>query len=150
VTAEQLARWRAVSLGLVNSPSIGRSIRKRVRGHVAAIIDIAVWDGLKENPGCLDDWDQGPVYLCDVVSDYLWENGLEDERGEYPSRTGAAVTACVRAGIDLASKPSAGVVGWFTVGDLRRVTGKPLPEWVQAFFEKPITPRVRDDAGVWL
>lgn len=43
------------------------------------------------------------------------------------------VRCCIRAGIDLACEPSAGVVG-FTVCDLRRMFPEGIPDWVNSGF----------------
>lgn len=45
------------------------------------------------------------------------------------------VRCCLRAGLDFASAPSAGVVG-FTAGDLRRMYPEGVPEWVTGGDEK--------------
>jgi hypothetical protein len=43
------------------------------------------------------------------------------------------VRSCIRAGLDLACEPSAGVVG-FSAGDIRRMYPEGVPDWVKAFF----------------
>lgn len=43
------------------------------------------------------------------------------------------VKACLRAGLDIASAPSAGVCG-FTAGHIRRMYPEGVPEWVAVFF----------------
>lgn len=57
--------------------------------------------------------------------------GLPDgERGEKViERWMGPATCCIRAGLDCASEPSAGVVG-FTAGDLRRMYPEGVPDWV--------------------
>lgn len=40
------------------------------------------------------------------------------------------VHCCVRAGLDIASSPSAGVAG-FTAGDIRRMYPEGVPDWVK-------------------
>lgn len=55
-------------------------------------------------------------------------------RGAVEARWLDPVSACVRAGLDVASEPSAGVAG-FTAGDVRKMYGGKVPGWVKAFFE---------------
>jgi hypothetical protein len=75
---------------------------------------------------------------------------------------GGPVRCCVRAGMDLASAPSAGVVG-FTVGDLRRMYPEGVPGWITSEFfrgspfetlpdgAEPVDfAAIPDEAGVWL
>ncbi len=51
-------------------------------------------------------------------------------REEWIGRFYGPVHSCVRAGLDMACEPSAGVVG-FTAGDLRRMYAPdPVPDWV--------------------
>ncbi len=65
--------------------------------------------------------------------------------------------AIERAGLDMASEPSAGVVG-FTIGDLRRMYPEGLPEWIAGGFHGPrggrVSPRtvakLPDSTAVWL
>lgn len=59
------------------------------------------------------------------------------------------VNCCVRAGLDLAAEPSAGVIG-FSVGDLRRMYPDGLPDWVQDYFLEPIGADIEDRVPVWL
>ncbi len=48
---------------------------------------------------------------------------------QWDEQYGGPVRCCIRAGLDMASAPSAGVVG-FTAGDLRRMFPEGVPEWV--------------------
>lgn len=81
------------------------------------------------------------------------------------------VRMCIRAGLDMASAPSAGVAG-FTAGDIRRMYPEGVPDWLfgdqplemQEFVGKipgvglvpgqttpgPCFADLPDDAGVWL
>lgn len=43
-------------------------------------------------------------------------------------------TCCIRAGLDVAVSPSAGVAG-FTAGDIRRMYPEGVPDWVERFFD---------------
>ena len=59
---------------------------------------------------CCDDTDQ--------LGYYQWSD-----------QWGGPVRCCVRAGLDMASSPSTGVVG-FTAGDIRRMYPEGVPSWV--------------------
>lgn len=56
----------------------------------------------------------------------------EDDQARYEAwvdRWYGPVSCCVRAGIDFAADPSAGVIG-FTAGDVRRMYPEGVPDWV--------------------
>jgi hypothetical protein len=120
------------------------------------------------------------AYMCDWMTE--WEDFIYDDWQRYATvkearRIEAArepdyehlralidkwanpVGSCIRAGLDCASAPSAGVLG-FTAGDIRRMYPEGVPEWVfspdkrlvfwpsgelDGFFEE-----LPDDAGVVL
>ena len=48
---------------------------------------------------------------------------------QWQDQWGGPVHCCIRAGLDFASAPSAGVIG-FTAGDLRRMYPEGVPDWV--------------------
>jgi hypothetical protein len=116
------------------------------------------WDG-DTCEGCshaLGGQGPRPIYICDELSTFLWDYGLERERkrdGEtYRTPTGTAVACCVRAAIDVAIKPSAGVVG-YTAGDLRRMYPDGFPPWLADAFESKFLADLRtvpDTTSVWL
>lgn len=58
---------------------------------------------------------------CDEVS------ALASE--QWDQQWGGPVHCCIRAGLDCASAPSAGVLG-FTAGDLRRMYPEGVPDWI--------------------
>ena len=57
---------------------------------------------------------------CDDI-DQLWYDQWSDQWG-------GPVCCCIRAGLDMACGPSAGVLG-FTAGDLRRMFPEGVPDW---------------------
>jgi hypothetical protein len=113
--------------------------------------------------------------LCSDLDDewvpHAWE--IPDEHFEAAcERWAGPIRCCIRAGLDVASAPSCGVMG-FTAGDLRRMYPEGVPAWVKAFWDggetiaiKATVPGVGfipevvgpseafddmpDDAGVWL
>lgn len=119
-----------------------------------------------EETAAIVDWDNCPPYQCggrtyynpsvgDAVSSHLSAHQhyrFNDRTGrerECGNRFANQVSCCIRAGLDRASSPSAGVLG-FTVGDLRRMYPDGLPDWVIEGYEPPITTDTPDDAAVWL
>lgn len=48
------------------------------------------------------------------------------------------IETCLRAGLDFATEPSMGVVGCFTVGDLRRMYPDGVPAWVKGENPWPV------------
>lgn len=48
---------------------------------------------------------------------------------QFESQWIGPIRCCIRAGIDMACEPSAGVIG-FTAGDLRRMYPEGVPDWV--------------------
>jgi hypothetical protein len=103
------------------------------------------------------DWDNAPSYVGDAVSrllddDHYHERELANGRFEpRENRFHSQVSCCVRAGLDVAAAPSAGVLG-FTVGDLRRMYPLGLPAWIATHFTEPgpITAETPAEMGVWL
>jgi hypothetical protein len=105
-------------------------------------------------PSCLGDifsgWKTETFYysLRDYMTDAEWERHWQlreseaddaDEEDEdlvtdVEDRWAGPVASCVRAALDVASEPSAGVLG-MTAGDVRRMYApKPVPRWVKDFF----------------
>jgi len=152
MTRLQYRRWydfaRRMALRTMDvTPARRAKIMKEVR-HILWILEndvpeIASWDG----PGC---------YVGDEVDRILYDRGHNSERqysnGNVDQREHRfinQVSCCIRAGLDVALTPSAGVLGW-TVGDLRRMYPLGLPAWVASYFVEPITTDVSDEMGVWL
>lgn len=148
---QQLVRWNRTALGLATHHStMTDPRRKRLCFAVADCID---WIVARHELADIKDWDggQGSAYVCDDMSDYMWDHRYETARhGEmHYGRFGTLVGMCVRAGFDLAVVPSAGVLG-FCVGDLRKVFPLGIPAWVNGYFDTPITTETPADVGVWL
>ncbi|WP_342152393.1 hypothetical protein [Methylorubrum sp. SB2] len=151
MTPLQYRRWydfaRRMALRTFDgiTPARRLKIAKKVR-HVLWCLESDVPD--------IVDWDNSPSYVCDAVDSLLSEhdhyrtkaNGDEEPFG---NRFHNQVTCCIRAGLDMASAPSAGVLGW-SVGDLRKMYPLGIPEWITAGFNPPITSETPDDTGVWL
>ncbi|HIH2744846.1 TPA: hypothetical protein ACYLN4_000512 [Burkholderia lata] len=149
---KQLGRWYQLSIGLARHsyPEITEARRNKVETAVKNfILNMESWHELND----IRSWDghPGKVYICDEMSNYLFDNRWEfdGKHGTRDTRFGTMVACCVRAGFDIAVEPSAGVLG-FNVGDLRKIFPRKLPKWVQEFFAEPIDVSVPDTEGVWL
>lgn len=66
-----------------------------------------------------------------------WEEKYDDPDREmmahdqFDEQWWSPVSCCVRAGLDMACEPSAGVIG-FTMGDLRKMYPEGIPDWIFA------------------
>lgn len=96
-------------------------------------------------------WDESNI--SDSVKEYFdcirWKNPYGENDDLQESKLYRNITAIIRASLDVAIQPSAGV-GGFTVGDLRKMYPEGLPEWVQQFFEHPIKRSAKNAEPVWL
>lgn len=68
--------------------------------------------------------------------------------GQWEDQWLGPVSCCVRAGLDIACEPSAGVAG-FTVGDLRAMYPEGIPDWIHDVYEGKLR-SAADGEGVWL
>lgn len=93
---------------------------------------------------CTDYTDDGEC-RCDEIEEKFMD--------QWDEQWGGPVRCCIRAGMDLASSPSAGVVG-FTACDLRRMYPEGIPDWINQFFDgdgEPVDLNTGDcRVGVWL
>lgn len=155
MTPEQFDNWKDFSYRMARAgfDGITQARKTRIEEELDAFFSWYDRDG-QETAEILD-WDNAPSYVCDAVQTALSRH----DHSRYNDRTGVErdcgnkfyeqVSCCIRAGLDVASAPSAGVIG-FTVGDLRRMYPDGLPDWLTVGYEPPITDDTPDDAGVWL
>lgn len=155
MTPEQYERWKDSSLRMARCAFPSATEARRVK--IAAEIDrffCVHYDDAPDEVAKITDWDNSPSYVGDQVSSFLNEHYHERLRNDgtyepFGNKFENQVSCCIRAGLDRASSPSGGVLG-FTVGDLRRMYPEGLPDWVIDGYEPPITNEIPDDAGVWL
>lgn len=112
-----------------------------------ALPRIRAWDQTDRDPEA-DGWAR-ETYVCDLVSEFMerWTPERVWERNG-DGKFASCIAACIRAGMDVAAEQSAGVVG-FTVGDVRRMYGGVIPDWVNEAYEGQLA-AAADDAQVWL
>lgn len=171
MTPEQFDRWRDFALRMARTcyADSRRPSGAWVEEHVRHFIDCVDWEEVV-------DWDRAPAYVCDQMTTFevdcmpYFRFDPEDdtlaaaERAEQRERRAeeqwrdqwfGPVRCCVRAGLDLASEPSAGVVG-FTIGDLRAMYPEGVPAWICEGFvdgetgEPAAVCTMPDSTGVWL
>ena len=109
---------------------------KRFKNNGVALSDCEECHG----SGVHYDFETG-LLVCDKVSGYLWDKRLEREKEDrhgnceiVESKIGVAIRCCLRAGLDIAVEPSAGVCG-FDAGDIRKMYHDGVPDWVKEFFQ---------------
>lgn len=153
MTPAQYENWKDFALRMARHGFVTATTERREK--IAASIEgfFSWYDG--QDVSQIVDWDNSPSYICDAVMSHLNPH----DHYKFNERTGQEiecgnkfydqVCCCIRAGIDCASSPSAGVMG-FTVGDLRRMYPEGIPDWAINDFQSPITTETPDDAGVWL
>lgn len=153
MTPQQYKRWKDFSLRMARHafPNATQARRDKIVGNIERFFYWYYRTDVSE----IVDWDSHPAYICDKVDDHLSRhqhyryNERTGEETECGNKFSNQVSCCIRAGLDQASSPSCGVLG-FTVGDLRRMYPEGLPDWVTDGFEPPITPETADDMEVWL
>lgn len=155
MSPEQYERWKDFSIRMARYAfsNVTEARRIKIEKEVSHFFFVK-FDDDDESIAEVIDWDNSPSYVGDRVSEFLnghyhekeFANGRIEPRG---NKFENQVSCCIRAGLDCASSPSGGVLG-FTVGDLRAMYPEGLPDWVIEGYEPPITPDTPNDAGVWL
>lgn len=96
-----------------------------------------------KRPDCGYNCEDGQIYnyatplcvgdMCSEMSEswnpYYWADITDSEHEKRQEQFCGPITCCVRAGLDMAVNPSAGVLG-FTAGDLRKMYPDGVPDWV--------------------
>lgn len=179
MTTQQFHLWQSFSRRMVVR-GLGRRLRKSKNRLLGMLRD--VFDSLRDEHGSdpsfisrLRSWEdtdppprkEGPyesrTLVCDLISSleehwnpHYWDDWRRNT-GPYErwrERWTDALCCCVRAGMDLASEPSMGVVG-FTVGDLKRMYPRGIPKWINSGFQTDERGDVdlnseSDEVSVWL
>lgn len=172
MTPEQFHNWRDFALRMARA-CYADSRRPSAQWVVEQVEEFfARYD--EESAADVVDWDSAPAHICDETRQFVWDlqpafrwrlrardvaEQDEDRRAElaeaqWEEQWGDPIRCCIRAGLDMASAPSMGVVG-FTVGDLRAMYPEGLPSWLDAGFTDPSGATVTlsslpNSAGVWL
>jgi len=105
---------------------------------------ITAWDQTEDHPTWRDGYGHGSngPYVTDLVEEMMehwnphyWCEASDPRYKRWDELWGDRIRCCVRAGIDMASDLSGGVVG-FTVGEVRRMYRGCVPDWVTGGNEK--------------
>lgn len=140
----QYERWKDFARRMVN---VAVSTRKRApsRAHTLEIIEfffecrmepdewmrVRSWDYTEKKVDKRWSMSVGD-HMSDIREYHVpgyWSLPYGDRGDRVIERWMGPAMCCVRAGLDMASEPSAGVVG-FTAGDLRRMYPEGVPDWV--------------------
>jgi hypothetical protein len=131
---KQFLRWKSFSMRMAEK-CYPEATKERTEKMVTEINSFFM--EMESNYKDFWDWDgnDGSEALGDYVDDYFDEYQHWNAREEcYTGKFYNQVTSCIRAGFDVAVRPSGGVVG-FRVCDLYRMWNDKVPSWVKAFFE---------------
>jgi hypothetical protein len=160
MTQEQFRRWYTFSIRMAHRGWVGLpgKSRKQVADYVKYFF--RCMDSWGCPAGEVEDWDSEP-YVCDTVDRMLeehwnphgWHPGNR-EYNRWDERWGTRVRCCLRAGLDLAAEPSAGVLG-FEICDLRRMYRGRIPAWINTGYVDPAGKPVDLNTGecavsIWL
>lgn len=158
MTEQQFKRWYTFALRMAHRgfPRLPRKSRKKVAEMIKHVIsdirdnyeleEIGDWDGYIDGPNgglictpcivsdCLSDHEScfNPFYY----EDGNCEGGRSYRNFQWEEKWWGRVQCCLRAGLDVAVRPSAGVLG-FTVCDLRRMYRGNIPAWVNNDWHDP-------------
>lgn len=141
MTEEQYERWKDFSRRMVN---IVKSSRAKKPSRADVLHNVNFFFECRMDP---DDewknvvnWDRTTSgYYCpgshiedleEVFIPNYWAANTDRQFEKAVERFCDPVSCCVRAGLDLAVKPSAGVAG-FTAGDIRKMYPEGVPDWVK-------------------
>jgi len=100
------------------------------KGMIERIVD---WDhsddeGIDRNAILYGAGDRVTLMLEERYNPFRY-SGPRSQYDRWDELWGNRVRCCIRAGLDLAGEPSAGVFG-FTVGGLRRMYKRKIPDWI--------------------
>ena len=136
MSPEQFDRWKdfAQRMAVHAHPDLSEGDRTESSQLVNDI-----FESMEQDAADIRGWDGegGKIYVCDRIREWAEDTGhleYDEESGERDySDVGLAVTCSVRAGLDVACKPSGGVLG-YDLNDLRRMYPDGLPDWVSEFL----------------
>lgn len=146
MTSEQFENWLEFATRMARNgwPHLTEHRRTILEQDVREFIEV-----MRPEMAEINDWDQGPVvHVCDYVREFFDMHDHYDQYGERHGRYSDQLQCCIRAGLDVAAEPSAGVIG-FSVGDVRRMFDGVLPLWVASVFPS-LTEATPDGDGIWL
>lgn len=136
MTPDQFANWKDFTFRMVEHAhdQLDEVTRKEARACAESLFDRLD----EEDIAAIVDWDHShaSALVTDLVKDVLWDSGhaYDDEvDGVSHTAAGIAALASIRAGIDVAVSPSAGVLG-YELNDIRKMYPEGIPAWVTDFL----------------
>ena len=149
MTPLQFKRWSdfATRMALSAWPD---ATYQRKRKLVAAIEDFLC--DAEPYKAETEDWDGNDMEkycVGDELMDYCDNAGYSSIDPNRQNKFENQIHCCIRAGLDVAVKPSAGVVG-FDIAMLERMWFGRIPGWVRVFFDPPLFFGYQSTDKVWL
>ena len=171
MTTEQHERWNdfstrmAIACFAAHRRPTGTWILDRVNEFITNIWNVPAitdWDNSTEDEHCAGDLmaiyqDEFEPYW-DFEERIDWNKPGGDDRlwriqqaasEQWGDQFFGPIRCCVRAGLDIASSPSAGVLG-FNVGDIRKIYPSGIPDWVAEFWTGGDIRTEPATAAIWL
>lgn len=153
MTQEQFERWRQFTLGMSLRGFASMTDARRNRLHE----EIETWfSAIDDDYAHIISWDHSEpftdertyaYYVCDYVSEFFDRFQQDEDYACDHQKFYDQIECCLRAGLDVAATPSAGVLG-FSVGDVTRIFEGNVPDWFSSQFKG--WDETNKEAGVWL
>ena len=149
MTEDQYERWKDFSMRMVKTVYHHCTSQRQVKilENVENFLEYCEYQNDYKK---YTDWDGNgdKEIISSVVDDFFaehrhWNPRTETEHDYFYRQ----VSCCIRAGFDIAIKPSAGVVG-FTCGQVRNMWNGKVPFWVKKEFVD--FDNIPDEDDVWL
>jgi hypothetical protein len=162
MTPEQYDHWKDFArrmAHIVRGPRHKSPSRADVREHIDFFFECCMdpgeewervrdWDHTEPTKDEKSRWPWSATCVSDHIKEHhevfipdYWSLDRGDDEAKIEARIERArsrfvdpISCCIRAGLDVAVSPSAGVCG-YTAGDIRKMYPEGVPEWVKAFFD---------------
>lgn len=160
MTAAQYERWKDFTLRMAaHYPGITDARRKRL---IDEIKDWFYWCEVDESWKHIISWDdseempekgryghtQWYSLCCDLFSEHFEEHNYHHKNPDREYKFHSQLSCCIRAGLDVAAEPSAGVLG-FTIGDVKSFYDGEIPAWVNDAYDNKLF-GADDREHIWL
>lgn len=149
MTKVQLNRWKRLAFGFAKTLNITTERKNKLVLDIEDFFDFRIDSEYKK----ILDWDgdESEFYLCDEVDDFFskykhYHYRTDKEKG---NKYFHQLSACIRAGFDIAVAPSAGVVGWFTKQNCVDIFKGRVPKWFSEGWRTPFN-EIPNDKYLWL
>ena len=154
----QFRRWQDFSLRMAATAfSITRRRKVKLLREIRGMFDYIHGGTYRDrwmpnNWRTLTSWDDSynGLCFCDWFDNWFEEYHGWNRKEQFWSggKFASMLHCCIRSGLDLASAPSGGVVG-FKKKDIVRMYPRGVPAWIQQDWNRPWV-EIPDNAGLWL